>query len=106
MIGARIRRVRLERGWTMRELAYVSGMAYGTLTAFESGHRVPRLSNVLALAVALRRSIDFLLLGKGERHTSSGKQANGAKSTLVRRRAAGHRRIRAGRRLPPGRVRT
>ena len=65
-IGRRIRecRQRTGREWSMRDLARVAGMPYGTLSAFETGHRVPNRSSSIRLVLALGVTLDFLLLGK------------------------------------------
>lgn len=51
----------------MADLAQIAGLPYGTLSAYESGHRVPMRDQAIRLSLTLNRSLDFILLGKGER---------------------------------------
>ncbi len=67
-IGARIRRVRRESGiGSMADLAQIARIPYGTLSAYESGHRVPMRDQAIRLSLNLNRSLDFLMKCKGER---------------------------------------
>ena len=71
-IGRRIRAARKSRGWKAKTLAEVTGLALGTITAFESGCRLPSRDSAIRLAVALNHRLDWLLLGKGIRKTRTG----------------------------------
>jgi len=62
-IGARIRRLRLARGWYQRDLAKASGVHLAVIGAIERGLRVPSRDAAIALAVALRRSLNYLYFG-------------------------------------------
>ena len=62
-IGKRIRRVRKDRGWTIADLATVTGIPRATVACYESGARVPIRENLLRLSIALKRSVRFLALG-------------------------------------------
>lgn len=63
-IGKRIAAARRHRGWRQRDLADAIGVALGTVVAWECGVRLPERTKVLArLAKALRRKVDWLLLG-------------------------------------------
>ena len=66
-IGGRIQRTRKAYGWTLAELSKKTGIPLGTLSGYECGKRFPRLPNLVALARVLRRTVDFLLLGKADR---------------------------------------
>ncbi len=51
--GARIRKLRLEHGWSQRELGRRVGLTNGAISLIESGSRKPRMETVYALADAL-----------------------------------------------------
>ena len=75
-IGKRIAAARRHRGWRQRDLADAIGVALGTVVAWECGVRLPERTKVLArLAMALRRKVDWLLLGGA---TTGGVVAPGA----------------------------
>jgi transcriptional regulator with XRE-family HTH domain len=73
-IGARVRRQRLEQGWSQAELATRAGVTASYLSLVESGRRHPRLAVVERLAEALGCSPDFL---------RTGRVANAVRSTEV-----------------------
>jgi len=59
--GARLKRIREKRGWTLRELAERSGVPYETIYRCERGtHQEPRVSIAAHLARALGVSLDVL----------------------------------------------
>lgn len=62
-IGARVQKVRIARRWTQVGLANVSGLSKGCIICIENGLRRPSLSSVIALAYALKRSIEWILYG-------------------------------------------
>lgn len=66
-IGARIRRARRSYGWDERDLADKIGAHDSTISQYENGHLVPSFGRLIALAVALRRSMEFLLFGVARR---------------------------------------
>lgn len=57
-LAARLRQLRLARGWRQLTLAQRSGVSLGSLRRFESSGKVS-LQNLLKLAFALRRLDDF-----------------------------------------------
>ncbi|MDA8020192.1 MAG: helix-turn-helix transcriptional regulator [Thermoanaerobaculia bacterium] len=57
-LAARLRRLRLDRGWKQTTLAQRSGVSLGSLRRFESSGAIS-LANLLKLAFALRRLDDF-----------------------------------------------
>lgn len=63
-IGARIKVWRKRAGWSMADLVQVTGIPPGTLSAYESGHRVPVRDNVLRLGLALCASVEQVLYGR------------------------------------------
>ena len=71
-IGARIASARRSYRWTQARLAELVGMKENTVSNWEGGWRVPQRDTLVALSIVLRRSIDFLLLGKGTRKTRTG----------------------------------
>ena len=66
-IGRRIRETRKARFWSIDDLCDKTGIRRGTLGVFESGCRVPNRDNAVRLAIALRRTVDWLLLGRAGR---------------------------------------
>lgn len=68
-IGLRIRTARKAIKWDITSLARVVECAYSTVASWECGSRIPQRDGLVKLAVALRRSLDFLVFGTGERRT-------------------------------------
>jgi len=66
-IGRRIRTLRCKRGWRQLDLANASGVHPGVIGAIEVGLRVPSRDAAIGLAVALRRSIEWILFGMATR---------------------------------------
>jgi transcriptional regulator with XRE-family HTH domain len=71
-IGRRIRAARKALGWSLSDFSRVTGLAVGTVAAFECGARVPRLDSAIRMALALRRKLDWLVRGKGRRKEIGG----------------------------------
>lgn len=62
-MGRRIKRTRTARGWRQLDLAIKTGIPVSTISAYEVGIRAPVPANLVRIAAALRRSLDFLLVG-------------------------------------------
>jgi transcriptional regulator with XRE-family HTH domain len=60
-VGARLRRVRTQRGITLTELATATGISKSTLSRLESGQRKPSLELLLPIAQAHRIPLDELV---------------------------------------------
>lgn len=60
-IGARLRTIRRERGWTLEELAAMAGMSTSTLSRLESGKRQANLELLLPLTRRLGIRLDDLV---------------------------------------------
>ena len=60
-VGARLRAVRLARGWTLEALASRAGMSASTLSRLESGKRQATLGLLLPLTRELGVRIDDLV---------------------------------------------
>jgi transcriptional regulator with XRE-family HTH domain len=56
-----IQRLRVERGWSQRELAARLGCHQVSVSTWEQGIKVPRLPKLLAMAELFECSIDSLL---------------------------------------------
>ena len=61
-IGARIRKARKARGWSLAELARRVSVQRMTVACWECGARVPKRESLVALV--LRRKLDWLVLGQ------------------------------------------
>lgn len=61
--GARVRKARLERGWTQEDLAEESGLAAVQISRIERGVREIRLTTLLRLLDALEVPAGRLLDG-------------------------------------------
>jgi len=66
-IGARLRRLRQERGLSQRELAS-PGVSYAYISRIESDSRQPSLTALIALADQLECTALWLLTGDAEGH--------------------------------------
>ncbi len=71
-IGARIRATRKARFWLQRDLAAKTKLSPGAIGAYEAGLRIPCRDAVVALSFALRRTLDWLLLGRCGRRKGNG----------------------------------
>lgn len=60
-VGTRIRELRERRGWTLRELAEVTGFSYSMLGHIERGHREGSISTIQTIADALGVSVGILI---------------------------------------------
>lgn len=59
-VGENIRRIRLERGLTLKQLGDMVGVSESYIRAYESGRRNPKLSSLEALAQALAVNVEVL----------------------------------------------
>lgn len=60
-LGRRIRLVRTERGWTLKDLSESSGVSVSQLSSIERGAHLPSLESLLSIAHALeQRPSDWL----------------------------------------------
>lgn len=57
----RIRKLRLEKGWTLRQLEAKSGVGFGVLSRWERELVMPRVDLVYYVAQALGVSIEYLM---------------------------------------------
>lgn len=60
-LAKNVQELRVERGWSMDELAKKSGISKGSISHLEFGRYDPKLSTVLALAKVLGVSLERLL---------------------------------------------
>lgn len=60
-VGERLRALRLERGWSLAELAAASGVPLSTISKVENGHLNPSLVHAINLASALEANLGFLV---------------------------------------------
>lgn len=59
-VGENIRRIRQERGLTLKQLGDMVGVSESYIRAYESGRRNPKLSSLEALAQALAVNVEVL----------------------------------------------
>jgi transcriptional regulator with XRE-family HTH domain len=65
-LGARIRTLRVDRGWTLDELASRSGLSKSYLSRLEEGDRQPSIAAMLSIATAYGLAINDLFSGEQE----------------------------------------
>lgn len=64
--GERLRQVRLDLGLTQKEAGDIIGMSPFHLSFIETGHRLPRLYNLIRICEAYDISSDWLLWGEAD----------------------------------------
>lgn len=64
-VGERIRRLRMELGWTQDELAQKAGISKSFLSDLENGKRSVGAETLLDLGRSLGVSLDYLMTGEG-----------------------------------------
>ena len=62
-LGARIKGLRKQKGWSQKQLADKVGIRYQQLNKYEGGFNVPSLDKLVALSEALLSTVDYLLTG-------------------------------------------
>lgn len=60
-IGNRIRQLRLEKGYSQKEMAALAGISYTTYSNYENNNREPSMKQIEKIATALNMTIDDLL---------------------------------------------
>lgn len=60
-LGGRLRAAREENGFTLRDLAGLSGVSFGKLGDFERGTIEPSAWTLARIAIALRADANYLL---------------------------------------------
>lgn len=60
-IGARIRAIRVRRGWTLRALARAAGIAPSIVSRTEDGSGAPSLASIVAICDALGITVGYLV---------------------------------------------
>lgn len=62
--GERVKRLRLERGWTQEDLAFEAGISQGMVSLYEIDRKEPKAATLEALAAVLQTSMHALWLGR------------------------------------------
>jgi transcriptional regulator with XRE-family HTH domain len=70
-VGERIKKRRLELGWTQDQLCQKAGISKGFLSDLENDKRSVSATNLLDIARALTVSLDYLMTGKASDETPS-----------------------------------
>src|SRR6058998_3805837 len=65
-VGARLKRIRTQRGMTLTAVAEATGISKSTLSRLETGQRRPTLELLLALSHAYRVPLDDLVAAPAE----------------------------------------
>jgi transcriptional regulator with XRE-family HTH domain len=63
-VGERIKKRRMELGWTQDQLSQKAGISKSFLSELENGKRSVSADNLLDIARVLNRSLDFLMTGE------------------------------------------
>jgi y4mF family transcriptional regulator len=63
-VGERIRKRRIELGWTQDQLAHKAGISKSFLSDLENGKRSVSADNLLDIARVLNLSLDYLMKGE------------------------------------------
>jgi transcriptional regulator with XRE-family HTH domain len=66
-VGARVRKLRAEKGWTFDAFVEETGLGRGYISELERGMVVPTISALAKVAAALEVSIADLVLGDSPR---------------------------------------
>ena len=62
--GNRVKQLRKNKSWTQKELGNRIGGSYQQLNKYECGTNTPPMDKLMALAVELETSIDYLVTGE------------------------------------------
>lgn len=63
-LGARIKELRKQQGWTQKELALKLGLQFSHLNKYEGGLHAPPLEKLVQLAEVFNTTVDFLITGQ------------------------------------------
>ena len=66
-IGARIREIRRERGWTQDQLARAVGVTRGAVAQWETGRAGQITGNLTKIAASLGAGVEYLMHGTDKR---------------------------------------
>lgn len=66
-MGARIREVRRERGWTQDQLALAVGVSRSAVAQWETGRAGQITGNLTRIAAALQVGVEYLMYGHDKR---------------------------------------
>lgn len=80
VIGLRMRKARKALGWNLYDMSRVTGIQRMTLACYECGARAPRIRNAVRICLALRRKLDWLILGKRSRINKESRKSDSAGS--------------------------
>ena len=75
-IGARIKDVRQERGWTQDQLAQAVGVSRSAVAQWETGRAGQITGNLTRIAASLDVGVEFLMYGSDKRAASEVRQGD------------------------------
>jgi transcriptional regulator with XRE-family HTH domain len=75
-IGARIRTVRRERGWTQDQLANAVGVSRSAVAQWETGRAGQVTGNLTRIAATLDVGVEFLMYGDEKRAPTEARQGD------------------------------
>ena len=75
-IGARIRDVRRERGWTQDQLASIVGVSRSAVAQWETGRAGQVTGNLTRIAASLDIGIEYLMSGDDKRAPTEARQGD------------------------------
>lgn len=75
-IGARIRTVRRERGWTQDQLANAVGVSRSAVAQWETGRAGQVTGNLTRIAATLDVGVEFLMYGDEKRAPAEARQGD------------------------------
>ena len=75
-IGARIKEVRQERGWTQDQLAQAVGVSRSAVAQWETGRAGQITGNLTRIAASLDVGVEFLMYGSDKRAPAEARQGD------------------------------
>jgi transcriptional regulator with XRE-family HTH domain len=82
--GDRLRKLRLERGWMIKDLATKTRIHNYSISCYERGKKLPSYWHLIELAVKLDCSLDYLMgIDRETTRTAVSPSSNGERRNVV-----------------------